>query len=75
MLPTFQSGARVFVYRWGAIRKGDIVVFQKNGRLLIKRAVQKVGDRWCLRGDNLKESIEYDNIDRDAIKGRVLFSY
>lgn len=78
MLPTFQHGDRVLVWRYGAIRPGDIVVFCKNGMKMVKRAVTKAGDRWVMRGDNENvstDSRDFGAVEEKSIVGRVVMSY
>jgi signal peptidase I len=78
MAPIFQPGDRVLVWRWGTVRQGDTVVFSKNGMTMVKRAVQKVGDRWIMRGDNFSEStdsLDFGEVEESAIEGKVISSY
>lgn len=78
MVPTFQSGNRILVWRWGAVRQGDTVVFSKNGMTMVKRAVQKNGDRWIMRGDNFSEStdsLDFGEVAESEVVGKVIGSY
>lgn len=78
MLPSFQPGSRVLVFRWGMIKKGDTVVFSKNGLKMIKRAAEKVGDRWIMRGDNFTEStdsLDFGEVREEDIAGKVVGVY
>ena len=78
MSPTLQPGDRVLVRTGGKICAGDCIVFVKAGLKMIKRAVQKIGTRWHVRGDNLNEStdsLEYGEIEERSIVGRVIYRY
>lgn len=78
MAPTFQPGERVLVWRWGTVRHGDTVVFSKNGMTLVKRAVEKNGDRWMMKGDNWRESSDsedFGEIRGEEIEGKVVMKY
>lgn len=78
MIPTYQAGDRVLVYRWGSIRPGDTVVFCKNGMTLVKRAVKITDDRWVVRGDNplhSTDSEDFGDVVRDQIIGKVVTKY
>ena len=78
MIPIFQPGDRVLVWRWGAVRQGDTVVFSKNGMTMVKRAVAKNNDRWIMRGDNFSQStdgLDFGEVEESAIEGKVIASY
>jgi signal peptidase I len=78
MTPTFQPGNRVLIWRWGTVRQGDTVVFSKNGITMVKRAVQKNGDRWIMRGDNFSEStdsLDFGEVREDEMIGKVVTAY
>lgn len=78
MLPTFQPGDRVLVWRWGTVRQGDTVIFSKNGMTMVKRAVSKNGDRWIMKGDNWRESSDsgdFGEIKEEEMVGKVILKY
>ena len=78
MIPNFQSGDRVLVWRWGSVRPGDVVVFCKNGIKMVKRAVSRKGDRWVMRGDNVNastDSLDFGEVESDKIIGKVVATY
>lgn len=78
MLPTYQPGDRVLVFRWGAVQAGDTVVFCKNGMTMVKRAVAKEGDRWIMKGDNWRQSSDSEDfgaVADDEIVGKVVAAY
>jgi len=79
MLPAFQPGDRVFVFRWGKIRPGDVIVFYREGIKLIKRAISKTNSgRWSVKGDNhfaSSDSADFGEISEAEIVGKVLCTY
>lgn len=78
MRPTYQSGDRVLVFRWGAVQPGDTVVFCKNGMTMVKRIAKREGDRWIMRGDNWKESSDsekFGGVEGSEVIGKIVASY
>lgn len=78
MLPSFQPGSRVLVWRYGTVRKGDVVVFSKGGFTMVKRAVERNGDRWFVRGDNVSastDSLDFGGVANNEIIGKVVVKY
>lgn len=78
MLPRFQPGQRVLIFRWGTPRIGDTIVFAKNGLTMVKCAVAKEGDRWVVGGENYSESEDsgsFGAVDNNAIVGKVIATY
>lgn len=78
MLPTYKSGDRVLVLRWGSVKAGDTVVFRKNGMKLVKRIAVKASDRFTMIGDNIKhstDSLDFGDVSKDEIIGRVVATY
>jgi signal peptidase I len=55
MLPTLRSGDCLLVRHRGRVRAGDLVVARPWARpelLVVKRAVEPVGDGWLVEADN-----------------------
>lgn len=78
MLPAFQPGSRVLVFRWGTVKIGDVIVFSKNGMTMVKRTAQKNGDHWIVRGDNISQStdsLDFGEISAQNIIGKVVAAY
>lgn len=74
-LPPYSS---VVVWQWGAIREGDVIVFQKGGLTICKRAIRQEGDSWLVRGDNVNgstDSLDFGLVHQSAIFGKIIFSY
>lgn len=77
MLPILKSGQDVLVWCWFfKLKVGDLVVFKKNGKEMIKRS-QKVNDRSIyVIGNNLKESTDsrsFGWIEKSKIIGKVIY--
>ncbi len=77
MLPTLKPGQDILVFCWFLrLKKGDLVVFKKNGKELIKR-VQKIhNEEYFVIGDNKKESTDsrrFGWIKKSEIIGKVIY--
>lgn len=78
MSPTIKTGEKVFISRYSRIRPGDIVVFQKGGLTMVKRAIQKENSGWLMRGDNPSEStdsLDFGTVSDRHIIGKVLWKH
>lgn len=73
MLPTLRPGQRVLVYRWGRPRVGDLIVFKKEARTMVKRVVKVEGEWVEVGADNAKGagSEEFGRVHRREILGKV----
>ncbi len=79
MEPTIIQGHFVMVsvipYLFYNPQVGDIVVFQRNGKMLIKRVEKKEDAKYFLVGDNRNDSLDSRKIglvDRQNILGKVI---
>lgn len=78
MLPLYQPGDRVLVFRCGTVKEGNTVVFYKNGMIMVKRAVKKQGERWLMRGENFSQSTDsedFGTVEENSFIGKVLMKY
>ncbi len=85
MEPTLFAGDRVVVDRWTfrqrAPRTGELVlVLEESGGMLVKRvvAVDRKHGTFRVLGDNLavsRDSRHFGPIDRDRVRGRVVWRY
>ena len=78
MIPTYQPGDRVLVFRWGTVKPGDTVIFCKNGLTMVKRAAKKEGDRWIMKGDywnRSSDSEDFGSVADSEIIGKVIAAY
>ena len=82
MEPTFRGGDTLWVnrlaYLFSPPRKNDVVIFNHNNQLLIKR-VYKIGkNSYLLIGDNKRDSLDsrhLGSINKRQILGRVVTKY
>ena len=75
MEPAFYDGDHVLTFNWIKPHKDDVVVFNDEGRNLIKR-VKKIKDgKFFVRGDNRKYSSKVGPIDPSLIIGKVILKY
>ena len=80
MLPTLKPGQDILCFNWAYFfskpKKGDVVVFRKNGKDMIKR-IQKLLDREVfVQGDNGKESTDSRNfgpVDKSQLVGKIIW--
>ena len=78
MEPTLYEGERVITARFLRPRMGDLIVFQKNALIQIKRVCKIQGRRYFVRGDNINhstDSLDFGAVDHRDIIGRVIFNY
>ncbi len=77
MLPTLKPNQDVLVLCWFfEAKKGDLVVFKKNGKEMIKRISAIKEDKFFVLGDNPKESTDsrsFGAISRNEIIGKVTY--
>ena len=75
MEPAFYDGDHVLTFNWIKPHKDDVVVFNDEGKNLIKR-VKKIKDgKFFIRGDNQKYSSKVGPIDPSLIIGKVILKY
>lgn len=79
MLPTLKPGQDVLLLCWFLkLRVGDMVVFKKNGKEMVKR-ISKFLDREKMIfvvGDNQRESTDsrhFGWVDKSRIIGKIFF--
>ncbi|MEG3631020.1 nickel-type superoxide dismutase maturation protease [Streptomyces poriticola] len=81
MVPTLYHGDLLLVH-WGArVRPGDIVVLRhpfQQDLLVVKRAVERRGTGWWVRGDNRYaggDSTDYGVVPEEFVLGRARLRY
>ena len=75
MEPAFYDGDHVLTFNWIKPHKDDVVVFNDEGKNLIKR-VKKIKDgKFFIRGDNQKYSSKVGPIEPSLIIGKVILKY
>jgi signal peptidase I len=66
----------VLVLRFSKIKKGDIVVFKNEGKILIKRVAKIEGSKFTVLGDNRNDSYDsrnFGSVSKKDIIGKVVF--
>jgi len=81
MEPAIKNGQHVLIskipYFFSEPSVKEIVAFEKNQKILIKRIVKKTGSRYFLTGDNLKDSLDsrsFGFILKNDILGKVIYT-
>jgi nickel-type superoxide dismutase maturation protease len=79
MLPIFKPGDTVLIstlpYLFSKPKIGDIIVFRKSNKLLIKRIVKKMNKEFFVSGDNQSDSFDskdFGVITRKDIIGKTI---
>ena len=54
MLPTLEPGDRLFVNKLATPRRGDLVVFERDGTRFVKRVVGLAGEHVAVRGGRVR---------------------
>lgn len=75
MKPAFLDGDRVLTFNWGFLKVKDVIVFEKDGRFLIKRISSFEMRKINVSGDNKKASSKPEAIRFQQIVGKVIFKY
>ena len=75
MMPAFRPGDHVLTFNWGRIDLGDVVVFNLEGKNLIKRVDKIVDNCLYISGDNKKQSSKMEPVKKDQIVGKVILKY
>ncbi len=78
MLPTIAHGDMLVCFRWGALKKNDVVIADiENVGMVVKRIEAITRDDIVLKGDNksLGSSICGIKIPKSSIRGRVLVRF
>ena len=75
MMPAFRPGDHVLTFNWGRIDPGDVVVFNLEGKNLIKRVDKIVDNCLYISGDNKKQSSKMEPVKKDQIVGKVILKY
>lgn len=76
MEPTLKEGEEVVVFRWMKGKVGDLVIFKKNAKTMIKRIHSIEQQRVYVKGDHAAFSTDSDSfgaVERSKILGKVLF--
>ncbi len=74
-MPIYKPGDHVLIFNWGGFYAGDVVVFKKGGKNLIKRITKTSDGQIYVRGDNKVKSVVVDPIKQEDVVGKVIFKY
>lgn len=79
MDPTLKNGQTAISLNWFfKIYKNDLVVAEKNGKLIIKRVTKILNNKYFLQGDNKSfstDSRKFGYLSKDDIFGKVILTY
>lgn len=77
MEPTFYSGqsiiASIIPYLFMKPKRGDIVVFETEDKLILKRISNIENDKYRVLGDNKSDSRDFGWIKKSDILGKLIF--
>ncbi|OGH49099.1 MAG: signal peptidase I [Candidatus Levybacteria bacterium RIFCSPLOWO2_02_FULL_41_11] len=76
MMPHLKPNDRIIISSISYLLKnpqiGDVVIFRYNNKTLIKRIVRISNGEFCVGGDNRKDSLKINAIERNDILGKVI---
>lgn len=76
MEPAIRNGQRVLVssipFLFSKLKSGDIILFEKNKKLIVKRIKGIKNDKVKVEGDNKLDSLDFGWIDKEDIKGKII---
>lgn len=81
MYPTLEPRQFVISFNWypyKKLKKGDLIVIEINGRLMIKRGHKYHDRELYVLGDNpsfSEDSRQFGWVSKDKIVGKVIFKY
>ncbi len=74
MLPVLKPGQNILVWHWFLMPKaGDLVVFQKEGRSIVKRVKEIEDKKLWVAGDNAGDSKDFGWLNRSEVLGKVVW--
>lgn len=76
MEPTIHEGDEILVSTFLRVKKGDVVAFRHNAKVLVKRVKNIKGDLYELRGDNMRDSLDskqFGEVSKNDIIGKVIW--
>lgn len=76
MEPVIRNGQSVLASSvpllFSKLKAGDIILFEENKKLIVKRIKDIKGDKIKVSGDNKSDSLDFGLIDRKNIKGKII---
>ncbi len=77
MEPTILNGQSVLAsslpFLFGSPKEGDIIVFKREQKIIVKRIREVKNDKILVAGDNEKDSKDFGWIKKSDIMGKVIF--
>ncbi len=74
MLPALEDGDCIVVLPVNPLKKGDIIVYEREGELIVHRIVEKCRNYVITKGDNLKAPKALEKVSYEKIRGTVIVS-
>jgi len=76
MLPEFKPGSTLIIssipYSVSSPKIGDVVLFKRRDKMMIKRVKKVLNKKFFVEGDNKKDSLEIGWITKSDITGKVI---
>lgn len=79
MEPNFHQGDVIVIsnilYLFKNPQSGDVILFKDKDskKQILKRITQIKGEKYIVKGDNIKDSKEFGEISREEILGKVIY--
>lgn len=79
MEPTLHENDTVLTsnlpYLFFSPKQGDIIVFEKDNKIIVKRIQKIENDRYFVTGDNSRDSKDFGWIKKSDILGKVIYKF
>lgn len=76
MEPIIFNGEHVLIssipFLFSKPKVGNIIAFKKNKKIFVKRIAKISGEKYFVKGDNKKDSLDIGWIERKVILGKVI---
>ena len=56
-------------------KKGDIILFQRDGKNIVKKINKVENDKYYVEGENITDSLDFAPITRREIIGKLIFKF
>lgn len=75
MMPAFKPGDHVLAFNWVSPKVGDVIVFEKDGKMFLKRVKKINKDLILVTADNYKDGVKFGPIKRRQLIGKIVMKY